>query len=75
MIKIGQVYKSSVTDTIMVVTSIGYHTVSTIDTYGEFEKWIYKNLIEICNNGIWELIAEYPSWQEAVNSPEFKGEK
>lgn len=21
------------------------------------------------------LIAEYPTWQEAVNSPEFKGEK
>lgn len=22
----------------------------------------------------WELIAEYPTWQEAVNSKEFKGE-
>jgi hypothetical protein len=22
-----------------------------------------------------KLIAEYPTWQEAVNSPEFKGEK
>jgi len=69
-IKVGQVYKFSLTDTIRVVTSIGYNTVSTIDTYGEFERWIYSSLIEICN-GIWELVAEYPTWQEAVNSKEF----
>lgn len=72
MIKVGQVYKSSLTDTIRVVTSIGYDTVSTIDTYGDCEEWIYDNLVKCCN---WELIAEYPTWQQAVNSPEFKGEK
>lgn len=72
MIKVGQVYKSLLTDTIRVVTSIGYDTVSTIDTYGDCEEWIYDNLVEYIK---WELVAEYDSWQEAVNSPEFKGEK
>ena len=73
MIKVGQIYKSSLTDTIRVVISIGYNTVSTIDTYSEFERWIYSGFIENCN-GIWELIAEYPTWQEAVNSNEFKND-
>ena len=72
-IKVGQIYKSSLTDTIRVVTSVGYNTVSTIDTYGEFERWIYSCFTENCN-GIWELISEYPTWQEAVNSKEFKNE-
>lgn len=73
MIKVGQIYKASLTDTIRVVTSIGYNTVSTIDTYGEFERWIYSVFIENCND-IWELISEYPTWQEAVNSKEFLGD-
>lgn len=72
-VKIGQVYKSSLTDTIRVVISIGYNNVSTINTYGEFERWIYNSFIENCNS-IWELVSEYPTWQESVNSPEFKGE-
>lgn len=71
MVKVGQVYKDSLTDDIRVVTSIGYNTVSTIDTYGEFDVWIYDNFSKHFKE---ELIAEYPTWQEAVNSKEFKNE-
>lgn len=72
MIKVGQVYKQK-NNEIFVVTQIldedvfiiyndGYNTTYPIDA--DNKPFIFD-----------KLIAEYPTWQEAVNSPEFKGEK
>lgn len=66
MIKVGQVYKTDQAEC-FVVTYIGVYTVTLIFEDGyvihkENRDWITK-----CN----ELIAEYPTWQEAVNSKEF----
>lgn len=78
MIKVGQIcewYNSNVTFTI---THIEY-----TETISNGKK--IKNIVGIDNNGrchvfspdlakeCW-IIAEYPTWQEAVNSKEFKGE-
>lgn len=74
-VKVGQIYKQKskpiwrkYEDDIFVISCIGYniHTIylSGIVDYTSMESWI---------KGDCELIAEYPSWQEAVNSPEFKG--
>lgn len=76
MIKIGQIYRQKskpywrVNEAgLFVVTSMGFG-ITTIDTDGLAHavglSWI---------TGDCELIAEYPTWQEAVNSPEFKGGK
>lgn len=41
----------------------------------EFVSVIYNDGFACCYSGtLRELIAEYPTWQEAVNSKEFKGE-
>ena len=74
MIKVGQVYNSDE----------GIYTIShTWLNVAEDENMTYV----IYNDGtseVWsfvfiekysKLIAEYPTWQEAVNSKEFRGEK
>lgn len=71
MIKVGQLYKKD--KQILCVTSI-LGSVSgllcnTIDTKG----FVYKNFYKDFEKDK-TLIAEYPTWQEAVNSKEFKGE-
>lgn len=75
-IRVGQIYKQKnkpywrkFEDDVFVITFIGY-TIHTIDRCGisydlNGEDWI---------KGDCDLIAEYPTWQEAVNSPEFRGE-
>ena len=72
MIKVGQIYTKH--KQILCVTSI-LGSVSgllcyTIDTKGFIYKDFYKDFEKDKR-----LIAEYPTWQQAVNSPEFKGEK
>lgn len=75
MIKVGQIYALPWTKNPIVVTDIQYTPKEPFD-------WIYV----ISSNGVqsrfWkktietlELVAEFDSWQQAVNSPEFKGEK
>jgi len=72
MINIGQIYKKD--KQILCVTSIlgsiSGLLCNTIDTNG----FIYKNFYKDFEKDK-KLIAEYPTWQEAVNSPEFKGKR
>lgn len=75
MIKVGQIYASPWSKTPIVVTDIQYTPKEPFD-------WIYVRSFSGVQERLWrktmetlELIAEYPTWQEAVNSPEFKGEK
>lgn len=76
MIKVGQIY--SYEDFTYCVTK----TIPRRDIHG----FIIKAYQAICNDGfcfdelseediiVDKLIAEYPTWQEAVNSKEFKNE-
>lgn len=72
-LKVGQIYKSNLTLAIRIITFIDYalDEVSIIHPNGYVDRWSFE---EVANSN-WELVAEYPTWQEAVNSPEFKGEK
>lgn len=81
MIKPGQIYEWSALDARFVVCNLNYSEI-TID--GDVIKTLFSITCK-ANNGYtymflsdsskeWNLIAEYPSWQEAVNSKEFKGE-
>ena len=73
MIKAGQIYRTPIEHYIVVITyleddkiSEPFNTVIGIykDGYG-FQR--FQNDVDG-----WELIAEYPTWLEAVNSKEFK---
>ncbi len=75
MIKAGQIYRTPITHYLMCVTyveedktSYPFNVVHTVYTDGEFCQF-FENDIE----GM-ELMAEYPTWQEAVNSKEFKND-
>lgn len=70
-IKVGQVYKQS-NNEIFVVTQILSGDVFII--YNDGYNASYP--IDVNNNPFIfdKLIAEYPTWQEAVNSKEFKNE-
>lgn len=78
-IKEGQIYEWAALDVRLVVYDVQYSE-TMID--GDIIKSI-SNIICTGNNGEnymfctdlskeWNLIAEYPTWQEAVNSKEFK---
>lgn len=69
MIKVGQIYKSNLTFAIRAITFIDDCEVSIIHPDGYVDRWNFDEI-----NNSWELIAEYPTWQEAVNSKEFKNE-
>lgn len=71
MIKVGQIYKSK--NLIYAVTFVGIgfknsHQVQAITPRGFTLGWSYSKAKRYCG----ELIAEYQTWQEAVNSKEFK---
>lgn len=74
-VKVGQIYGLPWTKSPVVVTNIHctpeeqLDMVYVISASGAQEKF-WRKTVETM-----ELIAEYPTWQEAVNSPEFKGEK
>ena len=68
MIKVGQIYKSNLTFAIRVITFIDDSEVSLIHPDGYVDRWTFDDIA----NTNWELLAEYPTWQEAVNSKEFK---
>lgn len=77
MIKVGQIYKQkedSMTvwrrhdDPMFVITSVEF-TIHIINREGITDAVGYSWI-----NGDCEFIAEYPTWQEAVNSKDFKNE-
>lgn len=70
MIKVGQIYKSNLTFAIRVITFIDDCEVSIIHSDGYVDRWCFDDIA----NTSWELLAEYPTWQEAINSKEFNGE-
>ena len=75
MIKEGQIYREKQmpywrkNDADIFVVSNAYYNISVIYKDGKTDvigwEWIQKDC---------ELVAEYPTWNEAVNSKEFKGE-
>ena len=73
-IKVGQVYSTD--GGIYVVTRIWYNAssgrdwINCVDIFGETSEYSFP-FVETYHS----LIAEYPTWLEAVNSPEFRGEK
>lgn len=73
-VKAGQVYKQKDKPEwrkweadLFVVTFVGFY-ITVIDTDG-----ISNNVGIDWIKGDCELIGEYPTWQDAVNSPEFRG--
>ena len=69
-IKVGQIYKSNLTLAIRTIAFVDDEEVSIINIDGFVDRW---KLDEIPISD-WKLLAEYPTWKEAVNSPEFRGE-
>ena len=75
-VKVGQVYKLPFSKSPVVVIRIE-------PKYEKHFDWIYLITDEGQQERLWrksveetlELIAEYDTWNEAVNSPEFKGVK
>ena len=67
-IKVGQIYKSNLTLAIRTIAFVD-DEVSIINIDGSVDRW---KLDEIPISD-WKLLAEYPTWREAVNSPEFRG--
>ena len=72
MVKVGQIYALPWTKNPIVVTDIQYTPEEPFD-------WIYVISVNGTQERFWrktmetlEPIAEYPSWQEAVNSKEFR---
>jgi hypothetical protein len=78
MIKVGQIYKVNVDytkyNTVFIITRIENETIYFVSNIGYA---IGRDTILLENDikdKYIKLIAEYPTWQEAVNSKEFKGE-
>lgn len=66
MIKVGQIYKDE--DNFRLVITL----YSPLDVYGIYNNGsCYYSIKKDFKNYNFELIAEYPTWQEAVNSKEF----
>ena len=71
MIKVGQVYKTP-SYSRYIITYVGRYNIYLLYDDGYSMEYAISSMR---NNHDDKLIAEYPTWQEAVNSPEFKGEK
>lgn len=70
MIKAGQIYKVRGAKGLFVVSAKGSYDYHAIESDGKVN-YFPEKFFE------WSeciLVAEYPTWQEAVNSKEFKGE-
>lgn len=65
-IKVGQIRKDSLG---LYVITYDLTICAIVYQDGEVREWTERQIE--CD----ELIAEYPTWQEAVNSKEFNGEK
>lgn len=69
-IKVGQIYKSNFTSAIRAISFIDDEEASIINTDGVVDRWKLDDIPIFA----WKLIAEYPTWQEAVNSEYFKND-
>lgn len=69
MIKVGQIYQTERLEKYAVTRVIGihFHVITSFGMTMEFN----DNSDDDASH-FWTLIAEYPTWQEAVNSKEFK---
>lgn len=71
MIKVGQIYRNKYFSNIkIVITQENLGGFNIIYTDGSVKKSVK---VDYFDNG-WIFEKEYPTWQEAVNSPEFKEE-
>jgi hypothetical protein len=79
MIKAGQIYEfkeKSGIDTVVVTKEypptkdLNFYRYDLIFQDGEVWEWARNNNIQECM----VLVAEYPTWEEAVNSKEFKND-
>lgn len=75
MIKVGQIYQLPITKTPIIVTRIvtkndkKFDDIYLLNIDGITER-LWRNVVEG-----FDLLAEYNTWQDAVSSKEFKGEK
>lgn len=69
-IKVGQIYKTP-SGLRYIITCVGIHNTYLLYNTGYCMEY---SLSDMNNNYDDKLMAEYPTWQEAVNSPEFKGD-
>ena len=68
-IKEGQIYRQKNSE-IFVITNINGNIMCCLYNDGYvYTDDLYHHLVP---SMFWELLAEYPTWQEAVNSKEFK---
>lgn len=68
MVKIGQIYKNKYMEKIKtVITRKSLAGFSMLFQDGSMQ----KGCGELYIKSRWQLVAEYPTWQEAVNSKEF----
>lgn len=72
MIKAGQIYKHKYSPEMICITYIEEGNVRGIRPDGQVKVYTYFTELDV--DLWWELIAEYPTWQEAVNSKEFKND-
>ena len=70
MIKVGQIYKTP-PGSRYVITFMGTYNVYLLYNSGYSMEY---SISSMKNNYDDKLIAEYPTWQEAVNSKEFKND-
>lgn len=68
MIKVGQIYKTP-SGSRYIITYMGIYNIYLLYNDGYSMEY---SLSSMKNNYDDKLIAEYPTWQEAVNSKEFK---
>lgn len=67
-IKVGQVYKTE-SGSRYIITYMGTYNIYLLYDDGYCVEY---SLSDMYNNYNYKLIAEYPTWQEAVNSKEFR---
>ena len=70
MIKVGQIYKQP-NDDLFVVSHVYEHEYHILYNDGYTASYYYNEPSCLSFD---TLVVEYPTWQEAVNSKEFKGE-
>ena len=70
-VKVGQIYKTE-SGSRYIITYMGIFKLYLLYDTGYCMEY---SISSMNNNYDDKLIAEYPTWQEAVNSPEFKGDK
>ncbi len=72
-LKVGQIYKDRNSGAIFAITFVTKCNVSLIYNYGLTQLYCY---VYDGNPFLFDkLLAEYPTWQQAVNSEEFKNGK